>query len=321
MNTMHKSTLALATLSLCTFSIASTPAGFTDDFEAAKAQAKASGRYILADFSGSDWCGWCKRLDAEVFAKPEFVSAATNNFVLLMVDTPRDTSILSDQARKANPGLVKRYRIRAFPSVLILDADGKVLDHTGYQRGGPAAYLEMLDKMLAEIKIAQSYEARITALPAGSLERAKLTDEFLMKLDLQAQMRHENLVNEVLAADPDGKHGLRAHYGYFTCSRQAERFLLQYQREVGRASDRAYDALVDRAAYNAMSVQQRSDIDRKVQEKVVKEDYPMLLEKGEAEVARLRAMEVPADAKEHFDTVVTAIDDVVKNIRRQLATK
>lgn len=319
MTATFKTALSAAAISIAALAADAMPTGFIDDMDAAKAEAATSGRYILADFSGSDWCGWCQRLDKEVFATPEFLAGATNKFVLVMIDSPRDKSILSDHARKANPGLVDKYRVDGYPTVLILDADGKVLDQTGYRRGGPKAYLEMLDKLLEEIRLSKSYESRIAALPKGSLARAKILDEFLMKLDLQAQMRHEELVDEVLAADPDGKAGLRRHYGYFTCSRQAEEFLRTFQRDVGNAVDKAYKSMTTRAAYRAMSKKQRAELDAKVMAKVSRDDYPALLAKGEAGVARLRKLDVPADAKEHFDSVVTAIDDVVQNIRGAIA--
>ena len=54
-------------------SATSTPRGWTDDFEEAQKQAEKEGKLMLVDFSGSDWCGWCKKLDSEVFAKPEFL--------------------------------------------------------------------------------------------------------------------------------------------------------------------------------------------------------------------------------------------------------
>ncbi len=306
---------AAAAFGLAASAHASLPAGFIDNLETAKAEAAASGRYILADFSGSDWCGWCKRLDQEVFAQPEFIAGATNKFVLMMVDSPRDTSVLSEHARKANPELVKKYKIGGFPTVLILDETGRVLDQTGYKRGGPEAYLKELDKILAEIEVAKGYETRINAFPKGSLERARLTDEFLMKIGLQSQMRHEDLVKEVLDADPDGKAGLREHYGYFTCSRPAERFLRSFGRRVSRAYDTSYESFTTRDAYKAMSEAERAEIDRKVLERLSKEVLPKFVEEGEAELVRLRALDVPADSKEHFDTVVKAIDDAVKNIR------
>ena len=45
----------------------STPAGWTDDYDVALKRAAAENKLVLADFSGSDWCGWCKKLDKEVF--------------------------------------------------------------------------------------------------------------------------------------------------------------------------------------------------------------------------------------------------------------
>ena len=126
----------------------STPAGWTDDFEAAKKQAAAENKLLLVDFSGSDWCGWCKKLDKEVFAKPEFLEGAKKDFVLVMVDSPSDKKLLSEKAAEQNPKLVEKYEVHGFPTVLIMDADGVVLDKTGYRRGGPEEYL----KNLAEIK-------------------------------------------------------------------------------------------------------------------------------------------------------------------------
>ena len=78
----------------------STPAGWTDDFDAAKKQAAAEGKMLLVDFSGSDWCVWCKKLDREVFAKPEFLDGVKKDFVLVMIDSPKDQSLLSPKAAK-----------------------------------------------------------------------------------------------------------------------------------------------------------------------------------------------------------------------------
>ena len=109
-------------------SATSTPAGWTDDFEAAKKQAAAENKLLLVDFSGSDWCVWCKKLDKEVFAKPEFLKGVKKDFVLVMIDSPRDKSLLSETAARNNERLVKDYKIRGFPTVKILKADGRILD-------------------------------------------------------------------------------------------------------------------------------------------------------------------------------------------------
>ena len=69
----------------------------------AEAKAEAAKRKvpILADFSGSDWCGWCIKLDKEVFSTDAFRKYASENLVLLLVDFPR-TKTQSDEIKKQN---------------------------------------------------------------------------------------------------------------------------------------------------------------------------------------------------------------------------
>ena len=133
----------------------STPVGFTDDMDAALKSAKDSGRLVYACFSGSDWCGWCKKLDKEVLSKTNFVDSVANDYVLVYVDSPSNKGLLSEKAQKANPKLVEKYAIRGFPTALVLDADGKEVARTGYRRGGAdkyARHLKSLKKNGAEIK-------------------------------------------------------------------------------------------------------------------------------------------------------------------------
>ena len=95
----------------------STPKGFTDDFAAAKVEAKKANKKMFVVFSGSDWCSWCQKLEKDYLAKPEFVEAARKDFVLVFIDSPRDKSVLSDVAQKNNADLLKRYKVRGFPTV------------------------------------------------------------------------------------------------------------------------------------------------------------------------------------------------------------
>ena len=122
--------------------------GWIDDFDEAKRLAAKERKFILVDFSGSDWCGWCMKLDREVFATEEFLLKAPKKFVLLMIDSPRDKTRLSEKAAKQNPGLRQRYGIRGYPTVLILDSRGEVLYKTGCRAGGPIAYLKHLEDAL-----------------------------------------------------------------------------------------------------------------------------------------------------------------------------
>ena len=106
---------------------AKTPEGWTDDYDAALRQAAAEKKTVLADFSGSDWCKLCQKLDQEVFSTAEFRKAAPARYVLLYVDLPSDPKALSEQARARNMKLAQRYAVRQFPTVLALDATGKEL--------------------------------------------------------------------------------------------------------------------------------------------------------------------------------------------------
>ena len=121
--------------------------GWPTDFEKAKEEAAARNLPILADFSGSDWCGWCVRLDDEVFSQPEFKAYAKENVVLFLADFPNSTP-QSEELKTQNEKLSREYGIRGFPTVLLLDADGNVIERTGYQRGGAAAYVEHIKELL-----------------------------------------------------------------------------------------------------------------------------------------------------------------------------
>ncbi len=118
------------------------------DFAAAKAEAARRGVPILADFSGSDWCGWCIKLDKEVFSQEGFQAFAADNLVLFLADFPRRKP-QSEEERRQNEELAGRYQIQGFPTVLLLDAEGTVLARTGYRRGGPEAYVAHLRDLMS----------------------------------------------------------------------------------------------------------------------------------------------------------------------------
>ena len=123
--------------------------GWITDFEAAQKAAKDKGVPIVADFSGSDWCGWCIKLDREVFAKEPFKAYAKDNVVLFLADFPSNKK-QSDAVKKQNQALAEKYGVRGFPTVLLLDADGKVLAKTGYRAGGAEAYVKHLKELISE---------------------------------------------------------------------------------------------------------------------------------------------------------------------------
>ena len=135
----------IATIALTSFASAAKE-GWLDDFEKAKAQAKAENKKILLDFTGSDWCGWCIKLNKEVFSQQEFQDYAAKNLVLMEVDFPQ-TKALSAEVKKQNDKLQTKYKIEGYPTIIVLNSEGKKVGELGYQPGGPKAFIAALDKL------------------------------------------------------------------------------------------------------------------------------------------------------------------------------
>ena len=116
------------------------------DLPKAQAQAKSEKKLVMLDFTGSDWCGWCIKLHNEVFSKPEFSEYAKKNLVLVEVDFPQRKQ-QSAQLKKANTALQEKYKIEGYPTIIVLDGEGKQVGRLGYQPGGPEAFIAALDKL------------------------------------------------------------------------------------------------------------------------------------------------------------------------------
>ena len=144
---MKKNAVLFAVLLLGLVSCANAGEDWLTDFEKAKEEAAARNVPILVDFSGSDWCGWCIRLDNEVFSQSAFKAYAKKNVVLFLADFPSQ-KVQPDELKKQNKKLSEEYGVRGFPTVLLLDADGNVLERTGYKAGGASAYVEHIKSLL-----------------------------------------------------------------------------------------------------------------------------------------------------------------------------
>lgn len=117
------------------------------DFEAARVKAKAENKHLLLDFTGSDWCGWCMKLDKEVFSTPEFKAFADANLILVKLDFPRRKP-QSDAVKAQNQKLQVKYGVEGYPTLVILDPDGKEVGQTGYRKGGAEPYVKHLQEFL-----------------------------------------------------------------------------------------------------------------------------------------------------------------------------
>lgn len=121
-------------------------AAWMTDANAALARARAENRTVVMDFTGSDWCGWCIKLDEEVFSTAEFADYASKNLVLLKLDFPRRKK-LPDAEQKQNEELAKKYSVTGFPTIVVLHPNGSTKGRLGYQPGGPGPWLAALKKL------------------------------------------------------------------------------------------------------------------------------------------------------------------------------
>ena len=109
-------------------------AGWLVDLDEAYALSVKEKKPIMANFTGSDWCGWCKRLDAAVFVKPEFQAWAKKNVVLLELDFPRGKQI-PQKNREQNAAMQNALQVSGYPTVWVINltkdpANGQSVSYT-----------------------------------------------------------------------------------------------------------------------------------------------------------------------------------------------
>lgn len=146
MNPLRTKTLLTLAASLLITLASHASASWGTDLDAALAEAKTSGRHVLVNFTGSDWCGFCIKLHDEVLSGEAFQAWAGANLVLVELDFPRKKE-QSAEMKARNKALKEKFEVPGFPTVVLMDGDGKVLlTEVGY---GPGTGDEWLAKFKA----------------------------------------------------------------------------------------------------------------------------------------------------------------------------
>ncbi len=170
---MSPTLLAKAAAGLLAFSASALASdAWIEDLETGFAEARATGKHLLVDFTGSDWCPPCKALHAELLSKPSFEQRAGEAFVLVSLDYP---------SRKPQPADLKErnavhkdtYAIRGFPTLIAMTPEGVEYGRrVGYQRGLADDYQAWI------LRLADNRDAVVSALavleeelPADEAER------------------------------------------------------------------------------------------------------------------------------------------------------
>jgi len=129
--------------------------GWHTQIEVAFAESEKTGKPIMANFTGSDWCGWCKKLDKSVFIHQEFKDWAAKNVVLLELDYPRRKTV-PEEIKRQNADLQRAFQVRGFPTVWLFELSKddagqfnvNALGKTGYTKT-VAEFTDGMEQMLA----------------------------------------------------------------------------------------------------------------------------------------------------------------------------
>jgi len=247
----------LTSLTLLTSSLSfAASESWMHDFEAAKKKALAEKKDLLVDFTGSDWCHWCIKLDEEVFQHDSFEKGASDQYVLVEIDFPKDQSKQSAETIAQNKKLQDLYSIQGFPSILLLDPQGRPYAQTGYQPGGPEAYLSHLAELQKQ-KEARD-EALAKASEAKGVEKAKALIAVLNSVPEGQAVHYGDLTEEILKNDPEDVTG-------FAAAKATNDKLSQLETAISTAmqakkSDEAIAAIDDFLKENDVEVEQHQQI-------------------------------------------------------------
>lgn len=158
------------------------PGKFTQDYDAAIAYAKEKKLPIFLVFTGSDWCGWCKIMDENVFGKPEWAAYAKDKLVMIWLDYPRDKTRVPKKYHDRNDTLKTKFAVRGYPTYLIQDWDGRQIGKLGSGKDKtPASFQIEVEKVLTNT--AANLEKTCTTYKPEDAARIRLN----MKLLRQAQ--------------------------------------------------------------------------------------------------------------------------------------
>jgi thioredoxin-related protein len=196
--------------------------GWVRSFAEAKELAAKEGKSILMEFTGSDWCPPCKALHKNVLGTDVFKSEITKDFILLVLDNPRDKTLVTDAEQEQYKKLSAQYKVTGVPTVFLADAEGKPYHKQVGYSGDPA------DKWVANARgkvkvLAQRDEFLAQASEAKGVDRAKLLEKSISGIDQGLALSlYSDIVSEIIILDKDNAAGLKAKYTELHNAAQAE---------------------------------------------------------------------------------------------------
>jgi len=176
------------------------------DFEAAKKQAADEKKDLLLDFTGSDWCGWCIKLNKEVFDLAPFKAGTKDSFVLVELDFPQEKE-LPAALKEQNGKLQEAFAVEGFPSIYLCDASGRPYAVTGYKEGGAEAYVKHLN-ILKDVRAKRDAAFAAADKASDDKDKAKHLVEGLKVIDAGlVDTQYKDVIEKITELDKEDSTG------------------------------------------------------------------------------------------------------------------
>ena len=161
---------------------------------------------IFVYFTGSDWCTYCIMLHKEVFDKGTFLEDMSKKYVFLKIDFPQRKP-LPEVTQQKNDKLAEDYEVQGFPTVLLMDKEGKAFGKTGYKGLGPDKYAEHINELASKKQIRDKNFAE--ARSKEGIQKAEALIKALSALGDVPTLQYKSVQEEIFKADPEDKTGFK----------------------------------------------------------------------------------------------------------------
>jgi thioredoxin-related protein len=88
--------------------------------------ARSAGKPVLVDVY-TDWCGWCKRMDAEVYAKPDVSDYLASHFVTVRLNAESGEQAVYQGRNYSARTLASSFDVSGYPTTIFFDGTGEHL--------------------------------------------------------------------------------------------------------------------------------------------------------------------------------------------------
>lgn len=104
--------------------------------------ARASGKPVLVDVY-TDWCGWCKRMDRDVYARQDVNAYLSSHFVTVKLNAEGGELAAYQGRNYSGRSLAAAFGIDGYPTTVFLSATGdRLVNVPGYVE--PERFLALL---------------------------------------------------------------------------------------------------------------------------------------------------------------------------------